>query len=115
MRQQEIAVLANELLHPLVGRGIVVERLHLLLLPLGRVAHQYVGGLPRGFFIFPADHPRPDARRSASRTFPRLRASRRRDRISETAAAAAAAGYARLTACEIYPGNSPGRGRATRP
>src|SRR3979409_916924 len=49
MRQQKIAVLANELLHPLVGRGSVVERLHLLLLPLGRVAHQYVGGLPRVF------------------------------------------------------------------
>src|SRR5712691_6751706 len=56
MRQQEIAVLAGELLHPLVGCGIVVERLHLLLLALGRVAHQYVGGLPRVLFIFPTDH-----------------------------------------------------------
>src|SRR3979411_2433245 len=41
MRQQEIAMLAGELLHTLVGGRIVVERLDLLLLPFGRVAHQY--------------------------------------------------------------------------
>ena len=49
-------MLAGELLHPLVGLGGVVERLHLLLLPLGRVAHQYVGGFPGVLFVFAADH-----------------------------------------------------------
>jgi hypothetical protein len=44
MRQQQIAVVAGEFLHALVGGGLVAERLRLLLLPLGRIAHQNVGG-----------------------------------------------------------------------
>ena len=125
MRQQQIAMLAGELLHALVGLRLVVERLHLLLLPLGGVAHQDVGGLPGVPFVLAADHlqahaeadrvfatmgprhlpdlgdVRGDPLRQVApeqmhvgmlrRHFPGLRASRRRDRISETAAAAAAA------------------------
>src|SRR6202171_3188614 len=33
MRQQQIAMFAGELLHPPVGRGVVIERLSILLLP----------------------------------------------------------------------------------
>ena len=61
MRQQQIAVLAGELLHALVCFRPVVERLHLLLLPLGRVAHQLIGRLPRVGLIFAADHLQPHA------------------------------------------------------
>ena len=61
MRQQQIAVLAGELLHALVGLRFVVERLHLLLLPLGGVAHQLVGGLPGVLLVLAADHLQPHA------------------------------------------------------
>src|SRR5271156_3420009 len=56
MRQQQIAMLAGELLHALVGHGIAVKRLDLLLLPLARVTHQLIGGLPRLALIFAADY-----------------------------------------------------------
>src|SRR5216683_4948572 len=61
MRQQQIAMFAGKLLHPLIGHRVVIERLHLLLLPLGRVAHQCIGGLPRVLFILAADHLQPHA------------------------------------------------------
>src|ERR1019366_10716990 len=48
LRQQQIAMLAGELVHMLVGRRLVVERLHLLLLPLGRVAHLEIQWAARG-------------------------------------------------------------------
>ena len=70
---KQIAVLAGELLHALVGFGIVVERLDLLLLPLGRVAHQDVGGLPGVLFILAADHLQPHA--EADVVFAAMRAS----------------------------------------
>ena len=54
-------MLAGELLHALVGLGLVVERLDFLLLPLGGVAHQLVRGLPGVRFVFAADHLQPHA------------------------------------------------------
>ena len=71
MRHQEIAVLAGQFLHAPVGFRLVVERLHLLLLPLGGVAHQHVGGLPRVRFVFAADHLQPHA--EADGVFPVIR------------------------------------------
>src|ERR1700692_4716514 len=55
MRQREVAMLTGKRLHALVGYRIVVKRLHLLLLSLGRVAYQSIGGLPCLAFIFAAD------------------------------------------------------------
>ena len=56
MRHQQIAMFAGKLLHALVRHRVIVERLHLLLLPLGGVAHQLVGGLPGVLFLLAADH-----------------------------------------------------------
>ena len=61
MRQQEVAVLAGELLHAQVRFRFVVQRLDFLLLPLGGVAHQLIGGLPGVRFVFAADHLQPHA------------------------------------------------------
>src|SRR6266850_5342944 len=56
MRQQEIAMLARKLLHAQVRFRFVVKCLDFLLLPLGGVAHQLIGGLPGVRFVFAADH-----------------------------------------------------------
>ena len=61
MRHQQFAMFAGQLLHALVGVRIVVERLHLLLLPLGGVAHQRVGGLPCVALVLAADDLQPHA------------------------------------------------------
>ena len=62
MRQQQVAMLAGELLHAQIRFRLVVERLDLLLLPLGGVAHQLVGGVPRFLLVLAADHLQPHAK-----------------------------------------------------
>ena len=47
MRQQQIAMLARQLLHALVGDRVMIERLDVLFLPLAGMTHEAIGGLPR--------------------------------------------------------------------
>src|SRR5438552_19051244 len=77
MRQQQIAMLARELLHTLVGDRVGVQDLDFLFLPLARVAHQLIGSLPRLAFLLATDHLQPHA--EADAVVAPMRASQRLD------------------------------------
>src|SRR5215207_3749453 len=78
MRQQEVAMLAGKLLHTQVRFRLVVERLDFLLLPLGGVAYQLIGGLPGVRLVLAADHLQPHA--EADVVFAAMRARHLPDR-----------------------------------
>ena len=72
MRQQQVAMLAGKLLHAQVRLRLVVKCLDFLLLPLGGVAHQLIGGLPGIRLVLSADHLQPHA--EANLVFAAMRA-----------------------------------------
>ena len=77
MRQQQIAVLAGELLHAQVRLRLAVKCLYFLLLPLGGMPNQLIGSLPGVGFVLAADYLQPHA--EADVVFAVMRARHRPD------------------------------------